>query len=90
MKPLLCTRTLTRIFVRQREHQNFNIDAANLTETSTGKNVKVLNLSSRILSKHEMPVLLKGLKFTLKSNDEQLSNDIAEFHRKINLSIFLL
>ena len=35
-----------------------------------------------------MSVLLKGLKFTPtpeKSNDEQLSNDIAEFHRKIKL-----
>ena len=33
--------------------------------------------------KHEMSVLLRGLKFTPtpdKSNDEQLSNDIAEFH----------
>ena len=82
MNPLLCTWTLTRIFVQQREHQNFNVDVANLTETITDKNDKVLSLSSRILSKHEMSVLLKGLKFSLKSNDEQLSNDIAEFHRK--------
>ena len=35
-----------------------------------------------------MSVLLKGLKFTPtpeKSNYEQLSNDIAEFHRKLKL-----
>ena len=35
-----------------------------------------------------MSVLLKGLKFTPtpeKSNHEQLSNDIAEFHRKLKL-----
>ena len=58
-------------------------------ETSTGKkHIKIFNLSSRKLSKHEMSVLLKGLKFTPtpeKSNDEQLSNDIAEFHRKNKL-----
>ena len=38
-------------------------------------------MSSRKLTKHEMSVLLKGLKFTPtpdKSSEEQLSNDLAD------------
>ena len=70
-------------------NRNCSLDTANLAETSTSKKyVKIFNLSNRKLSKHEMSVLLKGLKFTPtpeKSNHEQLSNDIAEFHRKLKL-----
>ena len=92
MNPLFCTRTMMRIFVRPCEHRNFNIETANLAETSTGKkHIKIFNLSSRKLSKQEISVLLKGLKFTPtpeKSNDEQLSNDIAEFHRKNKLKAY--
>ena len=57
-------------------------------QSTSKKYVKIFNLISRKLSKHEMSVLLKGLKFSPtpeKSNHEQLSNDIAEFHRKHKL-----
>ena len=61
------------------------LDIANLVETITGKKtVKIIKISSRKVYKQEMSVVLRGLKFTPtpdQSNDEQLSNDIAEFHR---------
>ena len=69
--------------------QNNKIDKANLAETNTSKKyIKIFNCSSRELLNHERSVFLKGLQFTPtpeKSNDEQMSNDIAEFHKKLKL-----
>ena len=76
-------------FGKQHKDRDTNLENANLAETTNGKKtVKIFNLSSRKLSKSEISVLLRGLKFTPtpdKSNNEQLSNDIAEFHRKLKL-----
>ena len=78
-----------KLFRRKHKHRNYQIDTAYLAESNSGKKtIIIFNLSSRKLSKYEMSVLSRGLKFTPtpdKSKDEQLANDVSEFHRKLKL-----
>ena len=72
-------------FRGEREHGN-----ANLTETNQNQ-IKKINLSDKKLSKHEIQILSKGMKFTPtpeRSNNQELESNIFNFHRRLRLKEF--
>ncbi len=54
-------------------------------EVQTGLELKILNLSSHVLSEGEQSLLLKGLKFTPTPhpNPLELQTDVQKFNRKL-------
>jgi hypothetical protein len=67
------------------EIQNSQVSA--ITEYQNRIDPKVINLSNRMLTKSEIKLLIKGLKFTLtpKSNHKELKTDSKEYTRKLRL-----
>lgn len=55
------------------------------------EDIKLINISDRILTKEEEVILQRGLKFTptpFKANLEEMKEDISEFTRKVRLAEF--